>query len=198
MEEIRRLRSIVLIDRVFLDTDIPWVTSANESAAQQVTVDILETGCREIGFLGGTRDTYINSMRFSGFQKALAAKGLLPDERLAFFEGYTSEAGEKMMAALIRRKPDIRAAVCVNTLVFLGAMKVVQKHEAETGRSIVMGAFDIDRYCDFFNSPIICARQDQDKLAINAVSLLIDGIHNAQTSNVHRIGPMTVRKHHMP
>lgn len=198
MAEIRRLRPIVLLDRVFPGSDIPWVTSANEPAAQQMTAEILEAGCRDVAFLGGMRDTYINTMRFSGFRKALAAKGLIPDERLVLFEGYSSEAGEKMMSAVIRRKPDIQAVVCVNNLVFLGAMRAAQKHEAETGRSILMAAFDIDRYCDFFRSPLICARQDQDKLAFNAVSLLVDGIHNVQTPNVHRIVPMTLRKHRMP
>ncbi len=195
MEAIRRQRSIVLIDRVFFDTDIPWVTSANEAAAMQMASELIEAGYKEVAFLGGTRETYINSARYNGFRAGFAAKGLTPDDRLIFFEGYSPEAGEKMMAAALRRKPHIRAVFCVNNLVFLGAMKAVQRHELTSGRSILMAAFDIDRYCEIFKRPLVCARQDQDKLALNAVSLLIDGIQKVKTPDIHRIIPMTVRKH---
>jgi LacI family transcriptional regulator len=134
-------------------------------------------------------------MRFSGYRKALEQYSLPVDERIIFFEGYSPEAGEKMMATLLAREPDTRAVFCVNNLVFIGAMKVVQEHEIETGRSIMMAAFDIDLYCEIFKRPLLCARQDQEKLASSAVALLIDGIRNSAGPDRHVIVPIGVGRH---
>ena len=197
MEEIRRERSIVLIDRIFYETDIPWVTSANEQAAERVTDELFAIGYNRIAFLGGTADTYINAMRLSGYRKALERRGLPVDERIVLFEGYSPEAGERMMETLLEREPEIGAVFCVNNLVFIGAMKVVQNHEIETGRSIMMAAFDINRYCDIFKRPLLCAGQDQEKLASNAVALLVEGIRNTVGPDRHRIVPVCTGKHRL-
>jgi LacI family transcriptional regulator len=197
MEEIRRERSIVLIDRIFYETDIPWVTSANEQAAEQVTNELFGIGYTRIAFLGGTVDTYINAMRLSGYRKAFERRAVPVDDGIVLFEGYSPEAGERMMETLLEREPGIGAVFCVNNLVFIGAMKVVQKHEIGTGRSIMMAAFDIDRYCDIFKRPLICARQDQEKLASNAVTLLIEGIQNTVGPDRHLVVPVCIGRHRL-
>ena len=195
LEEIRRERSIVLIDRIFYETDIPWVTSANEQAANEMAEELIKIGYRRIAYLGGTVETYINAMRFSGYRKALERNALPLDDRIVFFEGYSPEAGEKMTAALLEREPDTKAIFCVNNLVFIGAMKVVQEHEVETGRSIMMAAFDIHRYCEILKRPLLCAGQDQEKLAAYAVALLIAGIQNTVGPDRHLIVPISVNKY---
>ena len=143
MEEIRRERSIVLIDRVFYTTDIPSVTSANEQAAEDVAATFFGLGFSRIAFLGGTPNTYINTMRMNGYRSAFGRFSVPVDESIVFHEGYSPEAGEIMMAALLSKAPDIKAVFCVNNLVFIGAMKIVQEHEIRTGRHILMAAFDI-------------------------------------------------------
>jgi len=197
MEEIRRRRSVVLIDRIFYETDIPWVTSANEQAAEDLTAEMIRLGHRRVAFLGGTRETYINAMRFSGYRKALEKAGLPLDERIVLFDGYSQEAGEKMMAALIEREPETRAVVCVNNLVFIGAMKIVQAREIETGRPIMMAAFDISPYCSIFKRPLLCASQDQERLAVEAVRLLIDGIRKAARPDWHSVVPVHIGRHRL-
>jgi LacI family transcriptional regulator len=198
MEDIRRQRSIVLIDRIFYKTDIPWVTSANEQAAEEVASAFLRLGHERIAFLGGTQDTYMNTVRFRGYRKAFSRHGVSLDETLVFSEGYSPAAGETMMAKLVAKAPDIGAVFCVNNLVFLGAMKIVQKHEVKTGQHIVMGAFDISTYCDMFKRPLICASQNQEKLADAAVSLLIKGIQNPSGSHDHLTIPIDVSIHRIP
>lgn len=195
MEEIRRERSIVLIDRIFYETDIPWVTSANERAAEELMNGLIGIGFSRIAYLGGTAETYINTMRFAGYRRALAGRGLPVDNKIVLFEGYSPEAGERMMESLLQREPDTRAVLCVNNLVFIGAMKVVQKHEIETEKPIMMAAFDIDRYCEIFKRPLLCARQDQEKLAASAVALLMKGIQNTIGPDRHLVVPMSIGRY---
>lgn len=195
MEEIRRKRSIVLIDRIFYETDIPWVTSANEQAAEQMALALIGLGHTRVAFLGGVPETYVNTVRYQGFRKAFEGQGIAVEEDLVFNEGYSPSAGERMMAHLLAKAPDISAVFCVNNLVFLGAMKIIQRHEIRTGQRILTAAFDISRYCDMFKRPLVCASQNQEKLADAAVSLLIKGIQNPPGSHDHVMIPVDLGQH---
>ncbi|HPW16770.1 MAG TPA: LacI family DNA-binding transcriptional regulator [Candidatus Aminicenantes bacterium] len=190
LEEIRWKKPVVLIDRIFFKTDLPWVTGSNEQAADQMVTTLFRLGHSRIAFLGGVPRTYMNTMRFRGFRKAFARRGIAVESGLVFNEGYSPAAGKKMMADLLARCPEIEAVFCVNNLVFLGAMAHVQKHEIETGRRILMAAFDIAPYCDMFKRPLVCATQDREKLADTAVSLLIKGIQDPHLSREHVMLPI--------
>lgn len=195
LESIRKESPVVLIDRIFYKTDLPWVTSDNPLAAETLTSEMIKMGYTRIAYLGGTPDTYINSVRFNGYQNALKKHSLPLDESIVLFRGYSNEAGEQMMQTLLENVPDVEAVFCVNNLVFLGAMKIVQKHEIKTERYIMLAAFDIAPYCDIFKRPLVCANQDLRKLANAAVSLLIDKINDKPTTDNQLIVPILVNRH---
>jgi LacI family transcriptional regulator len=186
LEEIRKDRAVVLIDRIFKNSELPWVTSENRSAAEKVAARLINLGFRNIAYLGGIPGTYINRVRYEGFKAAFQKHGVGIQEDKVFFQGYSSQAGEEMMARLLKDCPDVEAVVCVNNLVFFGAIKVVQKFEVREDRSIMMAAFDIGQYCNLFKRPLICANQDLDVLAETSVSLLLDQIDGVPLQN-HQI-----------
>ena len=176
LEEIRKERAVVLIDRIFKNCDLPWVTSENKNAAEKLTTRLIELGYEKIAYLGGIPNTYINKVRYEGFRDAFKKRSLeLPDDKI-FFKGYSSTAGEEMMEKLLNKCPDVEAVFCVNNLVFFGAIKTVQKYESHIGRSIMMAAFDIGQYCNMFKRPLLCANQEMDALAESSVNLLLDQI----------------------
>lgn len=195
LESIQKDTAIVLIDRIFYGTDLPWVTSNNTVAAEGVTDELIKRGYKRIAYLGGTPDTYINAVRFEGYHNALKKNSIRLLKKIVLFKGYSPEAGEEMMRLVLERAPDIEAVFCVNNLVFLGAMKVVQQHELKSGKYIMMCAFDIGRYCSIFKRPLICANQDLQKLANEAVSLLIDRIDKKARNDNQLILPIQVDSH---
>ena len=192
LEEVRKETSVVLIDRIIEGSDLPWVTSGNSQAAETLTSRLIDLNYRNIAYLGGTPDTYINKVRFEGFRNAFKACSLEVCEDLVSFQGYSSEAGAKMMEKLLSDFPDVEAVVCVNNLVFFGAMKVVQEYETKGGKPFMMAAFDIGHYCSMFKRPLICANQDLGALAETGVSLLLDQIENRPMKNHHLMIPSEV------
>lgn len=197
LDHIRNGTSVVLIDRIFYETDLPWVTSDNRTAAEDLTQTLVELGFRRIAYLGGAPDTYINSVRFRGFLDGLKKNGLTQDENLTQFKGYTIRDGEEMMRTLLDRGVDFDAVLCCNNLVFLGAMQAAQQFEVDykTPGYVQMAAFDIRRYCGMLRRPLICANQDLKLLALNAVSLLIDQIDHRPRKQIHINIPFLVEKH---
>lgn len=197
IESVRKETSVVLIDRVFLTTDLPWVTSENMQAAEKLTSELIRLGHIHIAFLGGIPRTYINSVRYKGYQKALEKNSLKLDENLVLFKGYSKEAGEEMMEKLLKRNIDLEAIFCVNNLVFFGAMKIVQNYEKLKGRSITMAGFDISHYANILKCPIISADQDIESLANSAVLLLLDRINNRLSLENNIIIPISVNKYRL-
>lgn len=192
---IKKVTSVVLVDRIFYQTDLPWVTSDNAAAAETLTTNLIQLGYKRIAFLGGTLDTYINTARFLGYQNALNKHGIPLNESITLFRGYSRGAGELMMQMILERSPDIEAVFCVNNLVFLGAMKLVQQEESRTKRPIMMAAFDIRHYCDIFKRPLVCANQDLQTIAESVVSLLIDRIRGNPRKDNQIIMPIQVERH---
>lgn len=197
LENIGKQTPIVLLDRIFYHTELPWVTSENTRASEAMVRRIVALGHKRIAYLGGTPDTYINNVRFKGFQKALEESGIEPDPDILFSVGYSVEAGEAMMAAALEKDPELRAAFCVNNLVFFGAMKVVQKSEMSGGPGIMMAAFDIGPYCNIFKRPMICAHQNVQTMATTAVNLILDKINDRPSEKSHVIVPIHVEGHRL-
>ena len=195
MKDIHKETKIVLFDRIFYETDIPWVTSSNREAADRLTTHLIAKGFDRIAYLGGTPGTYINTMRFEGYQDALKRHQLALSKEVVQFGGYSVEAGEEMMRALLMVDADIKAVVCVNNLVFLGAMKVVQGHELTTEKPIMMAAFDIRGLCGIFKRPLVCASQDLQKMAQSTVALLIARIQGKTLRKIQITVPIRVEKH---
>jgi LacI family transcriptional regulator len=188
---------VVLMDRIFSHTELAWVTSDNTKAAQTVTENLIGLGYRQIAFLGGSPETYINTVRFQGFKKALEKHSITPDESIILFKGYGTGDGEEMMKEVLQKKTEIEAVFCVNNLVFLGAMKAIQEFEMSGGPSIMIAAFDIGRYCHVFKRPLICANQDLDAIGKTAVQLLMNQITESPGQKNHVIVPINVCKHRL-
>lgn len=195
LEKIREETLIVLIDRIFYETDLPWVTSDNVLAAEALTNELIKLGYESIAYLGGTPGTYINGVRYQGYQNAFKKNFLEIDKNKVLFKGYSTEAGEEMMARLFEQAPDVEAVFCVNNLVFLGAMKIVQEHESNNDSSIMMAAFDIGKYCHIFKRPLICVNQNLDVLAKSVVGLLTDRINESPRKDNQLIVPIAVGKY---
>ncbi len=194
-ENIRKEIPIVLIDRIFYKTNLPWVTSDNTLAAEAITNELITLGYKQIAYLGGTPKTYINGARYKGYQTAFKKNSLKVNKNMVLFKGYSSDAGEEMMEKFFEQTPDIEAVFCVNNLVFFGAMKIVQKYESKHNRSIMMAAFDIGRYCNVFKRPLLSANQDLGRLARMAVSLMIDQIEDTPSRENQLIAPIDVEKY---
>jgi len=192
LENVSQKTAVVLLIRMLYETKLPWVTSDNKGAAEALTSELVKLGHSRIAFLGGRPGSYIDSARFIGYRDGLEKNGLPTEARLILHKDFSIEAGEAMMRALLSREPEIQAVLCVNNLVFLGAMKVVRQHEAKTQKPIMLAAFDIDRHSGLFRRPLLSANQDMDSLADAAVSLLLDRINGRPIREGHITIPVRV------
>lgn len=188
---------IILIDRIFLNTDLPWVTSENMPAAESLTEELLGLGYRRIAFLGGTRGTYITNVRCEGYLNAHKKYGLKTNKNLMLFKGYSKDAGEAMMLEILNRSPDIEAVVCVNNLVFIGAIKAVNELELKHQKRVMMAGFDINEFCATSRRPVISANQNLSEMTRSTVMMLLTQISGSKIAEKHMTIPISIIKYRL-
>ncbi|MBN2207097.1 MAG: LacI family DNA-binding transcriptional regulator [Candidatus Aminicenantes bacterium] len=198
MQILVRETPVVLVDRIFADTALPWVTSANVEAAEEVTREILGRGYRKIAFLGGPPETHITRARFKGFRKAVVETLGRLDESFVLSKGYTAQAGREMMIRLLDERPDVEAVLCVNNLVFYGAVGPVNDFELRQARPVMMAGFDIGEYASLMKRPLISADQNLAELARSAVGLLLEADAGAADAANHLTIPVVIARHRLP
>jgi LacI family transcriptional regulator len=162
-----------LVDRIFRETALPWVTSDNTTAARDLTSELIRLGYRRIAFLAGTPGTYISGARYAGYEAAMTAAFGEVDISLVLSGGYSVQDGTEMMERLLRRHGDVEAVVCVNNLVYFGAAKAARLIAKRSNRTPVMGAFDIGEFGFVCHRPLISADQNLEAMAEAAVSLIL-------------------------
>jgi LacI family transcriptional regulator len=198
VEGLRNGKPIVLVDRIFYETELPWVTSENTKAAERLTRELIKLGCRRIAFLGGTEETYINTVRYEGYRNVMIEDLGGLDDSLVIFKGYSVEAGEEMMEKLSARRDDVDAVFCVNNLVYFGAIKIAHQFEVRRGRTLMLAGFDIGSYRNLCTRPLISADQNLGELAEAAVRLLLSPKIGPGSEENHLIIPISVNRFGLP
>lgn len=196
MKSLRDDTPLVLIDRIFENTSLPWVISDNIQASETMTDEMIKLGYNRIAYLGGIKNTYINNVRFQGFQNAFLKHSMRIDDRLVVFqEKYSPENGLKRIEALFYENTDIDALFCVNNLVLFRALKVIKHWEKKYKRQLLLSAFDVGRFINLIDRPLIYADQSLNKVAESAVQLLLAQIAGRRTKKRQITLPFQVHKH---
>lgn len=196
MKSLRDNTPIVLIDRIFKNTTLPWVICENTCASEIMIDEMIKLGYRRIAYLGGIQDSYINNVRYKGFQNAFNKHSVGIDENIVLFqEKYCPENDIKGIQNLFDKNTDIEAIFCVNNLVLFRVLKVIKIWEAKNKRQLLLSAFDVGRFINLIDRPLIYADQDVNKVAESAVNLLLAQIEGRDIKNYQIVLPFHIKKH---
>ncbi|MDD2237300.1 MAG: LacI family DNA-binding transcriptional regulator, partial [Kiritimatiellae bacterium] len=131
----------VVVDYHLPGFDMDTVTIDNRRGGWLATEHLIERGHRRIAFIGGTPLTHGNfAERLEGYQNALAAHGLPRDEKLVQ-EGEVIGGGESIMQ-ILKRAPDVTAAVACNDINALNAITTLEKTGRQIPRDFSIAGFD--------------------------------------------------------
>jgi LacI family transcriptional regulator len=138
---------IVLANRVRDDLPLDGVSLDNDGAGFAAAQHLIEHGRRALAYVGGRPQTATNRGRRAGFDRALAAAGLVPipvDARdAAFTREYGYEATALLLAAAdedARLRPD--AIVAADDTVALGCLDALAEAGVGVPDEIALVGFD--------------------------------------------------------
>jgi LacI family transcriptional regulator len=167
---------MVLVDRFFPETAIPYVSSDNTAGARQAAEMLITQGHRRIICLQGLRGTSPNEFRVRGYKEALAAHGIPIDESLIVGDSFNEESGYIETKLLLRTQPDATAILALSNRNGLGAIRALAEEKRKIPQDMSLISFDDPPYAPFLSPPMTTVGQSYLEMGAVAVKLLFDQI----------------------
>ncbi len=149
--------------------------SDSEEGVFLATNHLLNSGHKEVGFLGGQKGV-VFTQRMGGYKKALLEKGLAYSEDLVFNANPSREGGYQAMKALLAQKPKLKAVVCYNDIVAFGALSALGEKGIRAGADFALVGFDNILDTAHSNPPLSTIDIRPSNLGEHAASILLQRI----------------------
>ena len=158
---------------------VPFVGPADREGAKLVGQEVakyLKAG-DEVAIIGGLPGAYNAQQRQAGFEDAMAEPGLnIISIQSADWESAKSAT---VAAAILSEKPNLKALLCSNDSMALGAVAAVRQ-AGRTGDVLVVGFDNLSAANDLVQSGELLATIDQhgDELAVYGIEYALQILHS--------------------
>ena len=116
---------------------------SNVDAARDVTRYLLRKRYWPVGYIGAHQEDNDRARdRRSGYEKALAAARRPRDTTLCVETTLDVDAGAQAMAALLKKRPDVRAVFCSADALAVGALYECQRRGLQVPGDVAIAGFD--------------------------------------------------------
>lgn len=145
-EEINRLVDqgipVTLVAREVSGVWAPCVRGDDFVGTYRMTQHVLAQGHRQIGMVGGRRQSSTGRDRNAGWRQALVDAGINPDEQLDIPELMTQADGRSAVPKILNMKDRPTAIIGFNDLVALGMMTTLRRVGVEPGPDMAITGYD--------------------------------------------------------
>jgi len=182
----RDYRFVVIDPLHELEENIPTISAANASGANQATAHLIELGHRRIAVITGRPDGLASRRRLQGYHAALAASGIMPDPRIEVAEDFVVAAGVAGAERLLGLPDPPTAIFCFNDSLAIGAMQAVRARGLRIPDDLSIVGFDDTPEAVVAFPALTTVRQPLAEVGRMAVSLL------ARLLSEHVVEPLHV------
>ena len=168
LEEISRSIPVILIDRYFDDTKLPYVCTDNYSGGYMATEYLISKGYRNILAIQGVRSSMPNKERVRGFEQAILDHNELGVRHEVRGSSFSVENGyeETKKALAAPGRPD--AIFAFSTTILLGAIKAIKEIGMRIPDDVAIISFDNNRFLDYLDPAVTRVEQP-----VNVVGKLV-------------------------
>lgn len=157
--------------------------SDSEEGVFLATSHLLNSGHRQVGFLGGQKGV-VFTQRMAGYKKALREKGMEFSEDLVFNANPSRTGGYEAMNALLLEKPGVKAAVSYNDVVAFGALSALGEKGLRAGTDFALMGFDNIMDTAHSNPPLSTVDIRPSELGEQAAAILLQRILEPETKRL--------------
>jgi len=178
LEDVAKGIPVVLIDRYFDDTSLPYVCTDNYAGAYMATEHLISNGYRNLLAVQGVKSSMPNKERLRGYLQAIrdysdsGVRGHVSGDSFSVENGYR----EAMAVLTGDDAPD--AIFAFSTTILLGVIKAVKELELDIPADVALISFDNNRFLDYFDPAITRVEQPVNaigKLATDTIIKMVEG-----------------------
>lgn len=183
---------VVLIDRYYEDTSLPYVTTNNYQGGLDATRHLLSRGHTRISCIQGVQSSMPNKERVRGYMKAMEDEGLAQDIDIIGNE-FSVQNGYLETKLLMSRAQRPTAIFALSNTIMLGALKAIREAGLRIPEDVALISFDNNLYMDYMTPSITRISQPVEDMAKLAVKILLDKIKGASNCGSQlRLSPIMV------
>jgi LacI family transcriptional regulator len=164
---------LVLIDRYFQDTPIPYVGAENYGAAYRSVSHLILNGHTRIACIKGLSSTLPSEERLRGYRQAHADHDLPIDETLIVGDSFGYQNGYIEMRLLLRYEPKPTAVFTMSNLITLGALQAIAEEDLGVPEDISLVSFDDQPYSGLLSTPLTAVAHQNEQIGSIAVKMLL-------------------------
>jgi LacI family transcriptional regulator len=167
---------------------LPWISVADEEAAQEMTEHLINLGHRRIGFIMGHPDHGSSHDRLAGYRSALERHGIKYDETLVEHGRYDYQSGYLCALRLLALHPRPSAIFASNDHMAMATLTAAHEQHLEIPRDLSVSGFDDTSFAGFAWPPLTTVRQPVVEVAELATDLLLDRLQGrVKDGSDHRL-----------
>jgi beta-galactosidase len=156
--------------------DASYVDADNCGGAQAAVSYLVESGRRRIATITGPRDTTPGVDRCEGYRNALSDAAIDLDPTLEGEGDFSQSSGERAMAELLTRHPDVDAVFAASDLMAAGALRALVDSGRRVPQDVAVVGFD-DSHAAVLASPkLSTVRQPIEAMGRELANMLLTQI----------------------
>ena len=191
LEEAASRTPIVLIDRYFPDTTLPYVSTDNYLGSYNATRMLLEGGHRRICCIQGPPSSITTIERVRGYREALLSYGLKDGGMVSGTDFSIQNGYVETKLALAGVEPPTAIFALSNTIL-LGTLKAVEEAGLKVPDDLSIISFDNYTYLDFLSPAITRVNQPIEEMGILAVKILLQVLKSKELSHTQILLPPSI------
>ena len=169
-EEVSRQVPLVLIDRYFRDTILPYVCTDNYAGARMATEWLMERGYHRILAIQGVPVSMPNQERVRGFLDTLEGNPVSFD---VAGDAFSVENGfRETLRAFDGHCEPYDAIFAFSATILLGAIQALRQLNLRIGKDVGIVSFDNNGFLEFLEPAITCVEQPLHESSEMAVDML--------------------------
>ena len=181
LEQINREIPVVLIDRYYEASTLPYVTTNNFKGGYDGTKVLITAGHERIACIQGELDSMPNKERVNGFMKAMEEAGLTHNARVVGDE-FSVQNGYLETKVLMNGSKPPTAIFALSNTILLGALRALRESPLNVPEDVSLVSFDDNMYMDYLTPPIVRVGQPVENMAKLAVKILCDKLMHPEAA----------------
>lgn len=153
-----------------IDAPMPYVSADDRGGARQMVEYLRRQGRQRIATITGPLDTPGGIERLDGYHDVLGRE--VPERFIASASDWSHAAGERAMAELLERSPELDAVFVASDLVAAGAMAVLRRAGRGVPDDVAVGGFDDSPVAVTTDPQLTTMRQPLDAIGAHMVRVL--------------------------
>ena len=177
MEQTNEYVPIILVDRHYENTNLPFVVTNNFRGGYMATSLLYRNGHRDIACIQGPPSAMPNRKRVEGYLSVLKENGM-EDRAVVVGNEFSVQNGYLETKLLLNREKRPTAIFALSNNIGMGVIKAVREAGLRIPDDISLVSFDNYLYLDFLEPAITRVGQMVDEMGKMAVKLLNESISN--------------------